>query len=1094
MIKPSFNLSKETIKGMFSTTTYQRGLSYYRQGQVIELSYDDNTALWRAQVSGGEIYDVTVKMDQRGIDTNCNCPANEKFWECKHEAAVLLQLTDILIEKKEAPSTPVVDYAKRVEYERTNRLISAFSQQQYIEVNDFSQDQQPLMVEYTLKPYLAYPAQNGEYLTLQLKVGQTRFYVVKKVKEFLDNVNKDHSHFFTNKFSYDPTEHYFEPEDKEILQLLQETAKNEKMYQHASPYHWSQSSIADERELLVPPTILEKLLPKLIARGARYEDHYTSNSALELDETYELPISFNLEPSNTEEDFNLDLKEVEGARLFEPYGLLYLKQKLFKVTNHQEQVLKELIALSKHPILTIGKDQIEPFLSHAAPALKTLGALKVEDTISNKIVAPELAAKLFIDYQAKQLKVELEYHYGERIINPFSVDSVIDTTRTELETDKDIILIRDTIKEQEIMNIVESSPLKYNGKELYIEREEDLYDFLYHTLAQFENKVEVYIKQDLSHIINMERSKPALSVELDESGNWLDFSFDLEGIDEEEVHHLLQSVIEKKRYYRLSNGAFISLEDEGYESIHLLFQELDIKKTEVKKGKIKSPIFKGIQLEEMMKGTTGGPIRYGKAFRKFIQRFKNPDQLDFELPKDLDAMLRDYQLFGYQWLKTLGYYHLGGILADDMGLGKTLQSIAYIASEIEESKKAQVVQQPILVVTPASLIYNWKNEFSKFSPELRVAIIDGNPDERKGLLESLQDADVWITSYPLLRQDIEYYENQIFSTLFLDEAQAIKNPATKTFKAVKQIEAIQKFALSGTPIENSIEELWSIFQVIMPGLFPSKNVFKHLPHERISKMVRPFILRRLKKDVLKELPDKIETIQVSELTKQQKELYIGYLEKIQNETKASISSEGFDKSRIKILAGLTRLRQICNHPSLFLENYDGESGKLDQLMELIENSIENGNRLLIFSQFTSMLQIISERLREQNYSYFYLDGQTPGKERVEMANQFNHGEKEIFLISLKAGGTGLNLTGADMVILFDLWWNPAVEDQAAGRAHRIGQKKVVQVMRMITQGTIEERIHRLQQKKKELVEKVIQSGETMLNTLSEEEILEILGI
>ncbi len=1093
MIKPSFNLSKETIKGMFSTTTYQRGLSYYRQGQVIELSYDDHATLWRAKVRGSELYDVTVKIEHQGIDTTCNCQANEKFWECKHEAAVLLQLTDFLMEKKEAPRTPELSYAKRVEYEKTNKLIAALSQQQYIETIEHHQDQEPMMVEYTLKPYLAYPAENGAYLTVQLKTGNTRLYVVKKIKEFLENVSNAEPHFFTNKFSYDPTEYYFEQEDVEILQLLQETAKNEKMYQQSSPYHWSQSSISDERELLLPPTTLKKLLPMLLTRGAIYEDNYTLSMALELDETGKLPIDFKLEQRESEEDFNLDLQEIVGARLFEPYSLIYLKHKFYKVNLSQQRVLKELIALSKHSALTISKDQIEPFLSHAAPALKTLGPLKVEETISDKIVAPDLSAKLYIDYLKNQLKVDLEYHYGERVIHPFLSDSNPDFLKNSQDSNPDIILIRDTLKEQEIMNTIESSPLKYNGRELYIDNEEDLYDFLYHTLPLFEKKAEVYIKNDFSHLLNFERNKPALSVDLDASGTWLDFSFDLEGIDEGEVQHLLQSVIEKKRYYRLSNGAFISLEDEGFDSIHLLFQELDIKKSEVKKGKIKSPIFKGIQLEEMMNGTTG-TIRYGKAFRKFIQRFKNPDQLDFELPKDLNAQLRDYQLFGFQWLKTLSYYRLGGILADDMGLGKTLQSIAYIASEIEEAKKMGNEHSPILVVTPASLIYNWKNEFLKFSPDTKVTIIDGSPDERKGLLENLSRSDVWITSYPLLRQDIEYYEQQLFSILILDEAQAIKNPATKTFKAVKQIEAVQRFALSGTPIENSIDELWSIFQVIMPGLFPGKNLFRHLAHERISKMVRPFILRRVKKDVLKELPDKIETIQVSELTKQQKELYIGYLEKIQSETRASIHTEGFDKSRIKILAGLTRLRQICNHPSLFLENYDGESGKLEQLMDLVETSIENGNRLLIFSQFTSMLKIISQRFDELGYSYFYLDGQTPAKERVEMADHFNHGEKEIFLISLKAGGTGLNLTGADMVILFDLWWNPAVEDQAAGRAHRIGQKKVVQVMRMVTQGTIEERIHNLQQKKKELIEKVIQSGETMLNTLSEEEILEILGI
>ncbi len=400
----------------------------------------------------------------------------------------------------------------------------------------------------------------------------------------------------------------------------------------------------------------------------------------------------------------------------------------------------------------------------------------------------------------------------------------------------------------------------------------------------------------------------------------------------------------------------------------------------------------------------------------------------------------------------------------------------------------------MLVVAPASLVYNWKNEFQKFSPGLKVRIIDGNPEERKEIIHSSKEEDVWVTSYPMLRQDIDLYKEILFSVFIMDEAQAVKNPTTKIYKAVQEIRASQRFALSGTPIENSIDELWAIFQVILPGFFPNKSAFKAMEPEKIAKMVRPFILRRVKKDVLKELPDKIETVQVSELTKQQKGLYLGYLEKIRNETKATIQAGGFNKDRIKILAGLTRLRQICNHPGLFVENYTGESGKLEQLMELVETSLENGNRLLIFSQFSSMLQIIGQRLDEKECDYFYLDGQTPGKERVAMADQFNRGEKELFLISLKAGGTGLNLTGADTVILFDLWWNPAVEEQATGRAHRMGQKKVVQVMRLITSGTIEEKIYEMQQRKKELLEKVIQAGEQMFTSLTEEELRELLEI
>ncbi|MDY0394342.1 DEAD/DEAH box helicase [Virgibacillus halophilus] len=311
---------------------------------------------------------------------------------------------------------------------------------------------------------------------------------------------------------------------------------------------------------------------------------------------------------------------------------------------------------------------------------------------------------------------------------------------------------------------------------------------------------------------------------------------------------------------------------------------------------------------------------------------------------------------------------------------------------------------------------------------------------------------------------------------------------------MRQIKAYRRFALSGTPIENSIGELWSIFQVILPGQMPAQKEFRQMAHEKIASLTKPFILRRLKGDVLKELPEKIETVSVSELTKEQKDLYVGYLRKLQQETALSLKENSFQENRMKILAGLTRLRQICCHPSLFIENYEGDSGKLSQLMETVQTAMDNGKRMLIFSQFTSMHEIIASKLQEAGIEYFYLHGQTPSKERVEMSERFNQGEKPVFLISLKAGGTGLNLTGADTVILYDLWWNPAVEDQATGRAHRFGQKNVVQVIRMITDGTIEEKIFELQQKKRALIDKVIQPGETMLSSLSEEDIRELLRI
>ncbi len=380
----------------------------------------------------------------------------------------------------------------------------------------------------------------------------------------------------------------------------------------------------------------------------------------------------------------------------------------------------------------------------------------------------------------------------------------------------------------------------------------------------------------------------------------------------------------------------------------------------------------------------------------------------------------------------------------------------------------------MLIVSPASLIYNWKNELAKFAPDLHAVVASGTVQEREDLYQQEAKPDLWITSYQTLRQDIGTYENQEFSTLILDEAQTIKNFNTKTAKSVRVVKARNRFALSGTPVENSIDELWSIFQTILPGFFSKLSDFKKMDQEKIVRMIRPFLLRRIKKDVLSELPDKIETVHTSELTKEQKELYLAYLQKIQKETKDSLENEGFQKSRMKILAGLTRLRQICCHPALFVDDYQGASGKLQQLLELISDALESGRRILIFSQFTSMLAIIRQAFTEQGVSFFYLDGQTRAKDRVEMVDQFNQGEKNVFLISLKAGNTGLNLTGADTVILYDLWWNPAVENQAVGRVHRIGQRNVVQVVRLITQGTIEEKIHDLQQNKRDLIESVVQ--------------------
>ena len=432
----------------------------------------------------------------------------------------------------------------------------------------------------------------------------------------------------------------------------------------------------------------------------------------------------------------------------------------------------------------------------------------------------------------------------------------------------------------------------------------------------------------------------------------------------------------------------------------------------------------------------GNVLSLDESVQDLVESIQNPKKLKFTVPPTLHAVMREYQVYGFEWMKTLAYYRFGGILADDMGLGKTLQSIAYIDSVLPEIREKKL---PILVVSPSSLVYNWFSELKKFAPHIRAVIADGNQTERRKILKDVAEFDVVITSYPLLRRDVRSYARP-FHTLFLDEAQAFKNPTTQTARAVKTIQAEYRFGLTGTPVENSLEELWSIFHVVFPELLPGRKEFGDLRREDIAKRVKPFVLRRLKEDVLQELPDKIEHLQSSELLPDQKRLYAAYLAKLREETLKHLDKDTLRKNKIRILAGLTRLRQICNHPALFVDDYKGSSAKFEQLLDILEECRSTGKRILIFSQFTKMLSIIGRELNRQAIPYFYLDGNTPSQERVELCNRFNEGEGDLFLISLKAGGTGLNLTGADTVILYDLWWNPAVEQQAADRAYRMGQK------------------------------------------------------
>ncbi|WP_018962163.1 DEAD/DEAH box helicase [Sporolactobacillus vineae] len=1085
-------LSEKKIKGLFSPSIYQRGHRYYTSGHVGELRFDAESGCWQAEVNGTGQYKVSVRFEGQSFFYHCDCPAAHRFSNpCKHVASVLLKLYEYQQSGRMIPgnrstgrrtTSASLISSRRAELQQlrreevlTDQLIDTFSRFQQNERDyEYNERKQRMRIEWTLK-------RHSSWFALEMTSGTERLYIVRKIRNFITSVANQTSYRFTGKFSFSPSEHGFSPEDRAVIDLINEQMER-RNYRNLQYAYLGGYASSDERQFIIPPMLFPTLVSKLKSCSFYIDDDRSGRMKAVIHEQ-EIPFALHLD-QRPDGHYEVDLSDLNESEYMDEYGCLMKNDGLYPLSSAQQDFTRELMSIVRSSQLTslpIGKKQIEPFLSHVAPGLKKISQLTIADEISDRMASYPLHAKLWIDREAEQLTVQLEYHYGDTVVKPFEKEKSVGSDEQ--------IFIRDAEKEQRIMDILESAQLKVRRKQVCAEGEANIYAFLFETLPRLEDLADIFMTNSVRELLLPERKKPFASIDVDSGGNWLEVKFQIDGIEEKDIQEILRSLVEKKKYYRLPGGAFVPLEDEEFASVGQMLEALNLSKSELQHDQVELPLYRGSQIESII-GEEHTAIGFSKTFRRFLNRLKNPDLIDYEVPEALHARLRDYQLYGYQWMKTLGQYGLGGILADEMGLGKTVQSVAFLLSEKEKATEIQ----PVLIVTPASLIYNWKNELTKFAPNLHAVVASGTAQERKAMYRQEQGPDIWITSYQTLRQDIRTYEDQAFSTLILDEAQAVKNFNTKTARSIRKINARNRFALSGTPIENSIDELWSIFQTILPGFFPGLSDFKKLDKEKIAKMIRPFLLRRVKKDVLSELPDKIETVQTSELTKEQKELYLAYLRKIREQTKDSLKKEGFEKNRIKILAGLTRLRQICCHPALFVEDYHGESGKLQHLLELISDGLDNGRRMLIFSQFTSMLAIIRQALDKEGISFFYLDGQTPAKNRVDMVEQFNQGEKNVFLLSLKAGNTGLNLTGADMVILFDLWWNPAVEDQAVGRAHRIGQRHIVQVIRMITQGTIEEKIHKLQQNKRDLIESVVEPGDQSLSRLTEKDIREILNI
>ena len=1069
-----FNLTNEAILAKTDQNEFTVGQEYFKSRRIKSVQYNQERRTFTATVLGTKLYTLHLKFDMTGSlsDMDCTCSTGTVGWGCcKHMVSVML-----LIQEKDGQG-----FFRELRFRQAAKDIFNFFSDRQIVIK------YPVHIEPTFELTRAEGSSKAGLPALKLRIGQDRLYIVKDVKSFLFHMENNMEMNFGKKFTFVPSRHEFKDRDLKLINLLQEIYETEKLMERLTGGNRDASVFPDGRVCLTDSSLKRFLeiytdMPfKAVIMGNIHE-------AVKI-KTEDIPVNFLL--SNEDQDLLLSI-DFEGSLLplTEDGEYFYSGGEIYRISPQQSEYLKPFylaMMYQKGRKLRFIEEDKQRFVSEILPFAEKAGNLVITEQVEATIERLPLEADIYLDRDGSDILADVRFIYGEQIINPFIPN--IKTSSAEK------LLIREINNEEAILDILGMAEFKVKEGKVHLSGDDNIYDFVFRLVPLLQEHASVYYSENLKNLKLKASMSFSARLKLNTDSNMLEFGFNAEGIDQSELSDIFASLLKKKKYYQLKNGSFINLDSKEFSRLHDFMEKMEVSPHQLEEKFIEIPKYRAAYLDQNIRESGIHNIEKNSAFKEFVQNIREPEDMTFLIPDGLKGSLRDYQKFGFKWLKTLEYYKLGGVLADDMGLGKTIQLLALLLSS-----KKEYGTSPSLVVVPTSLVFNWCAELDKFAPDLSYAVIIGSKEERHKLIRSLSEYDVIITSYPLIRRDIELYTSCSFRYCILDEAQYIKNPASRNARSVKQIKADSRFALTGTPMENNLYELWSVFDFVLPGYLYSYNRFNERYVQTatsedgyetlsdLSRQIKPFLLRRLKKDVLNELPEKIENTMLAELTEEQKKLYLAYLQDIKGEINKEIQETGFERNRIKILAALTRLRQLCCHPALFVENYKGESGKMLLLEEILLESIEGGHRILLFSQFTGILQIIKKRLVELKISSLYLDGSTPVTERGFLVNSFNEGLGKVFLISLKAGGTGLNLTGADTVIHYDPWWNPAVEDQATDRSYRIGQKKSVYVMKLVARGTIEEKILALQEKKRELIDAVIQPGETLLSKMTQEEI------
>ncbi len=1100
-------LTRTMVRREAGDTIYLRGEELQKNGSVKNIQVEKKNLQEKiyahVQGSGNLMYPVRMAYSWVGdcIDEYvCTCAAYRNYdGMCKHCVAVALEYIEHSAGQDPEDGQTISDgaefshlgYGKKglKRSPQTSPALAMLLRQRILKktlpITDTTNYGKVLLIPKLQR------TEEGTELTFSLGTADSHKYVLKDLIAFSRAIEQNEDFSYGRKFSFVHTREAFAEECRGLVDFIRSWLGNNKWRytQSYSYYGYYNSSTYSPRlrEMTLTDEELEEFIN--VMSGRPFEGKISGQEDKFWQETAErLPRVLNI--TGEEEGLHISVSHWEVCRGKQD-NFYFLEGKIYRVSRMEEDSIEDFLdcfrdAEIKKPLFVAARD-VPVFCREVLPALE-------------KIFTPNYVSFDKEDYGVREVSFRIYLDAPERDCFTCRLQAVYGEQTYDLLKDNGIDAGRDTVREMQAGQQVRRYFNEYRQirGELVLRDDEDMaYELLTRGIPEFQALGEVFISEALKLVKVSPAPKPVVGVSL--SGDLLELTLTAQDLSMEQLQEILSRYDRKKKFFRLNNGDFINMEEEAIGGLLELKEGLALSAGQIKSGRIQLPKYRALYLDAEAKEWVSLGMERNREFKSLIRNMKTVEDNDFELPQALTSVLREYQKKGYLWLRTLRHNGFGGILADEMGLGKTLQVIAFLLSETTET------QAPLaLVVCPASLVYNWNSEINRFAPELPVKMIVGNIQERKSLLENCKAGEILITSYDLLKRDIELYESLEFTAQIIDEAQYIKNYNTQAARAVKEIRAAFKLALTGTPIENRLSELWSIFDYLMPGYLYSYSHFRDSyetpiiqnqeegARKRLQKMIRPFVLRRLKKDVLTDLPDKLEENLYACMEGEQQELYDAHVQRLRLALDKQ-SEDEFKKGRIQILAELTKLRQLCCDPGLLYEGYGGESAKTQLCLDIVRDAISGGHKILLFSQFTSMLDRISREFSKEKISHYILTGATSKEERKRLVESFQSDETSVFCISLRAGGTGLNLTAADIVIHYDPWWNLAVQNQATDRTHRIGQENVVSVYKLVAKNTIEEKIMLLQEKKRELADQLLNVEEMGSGSFSREELLELLG-